>query len=251
MSGRGSQQQHSLPKNTSAEKKVTFSPETLLPQKIGATEESVITPSSSSFGFSYAKAAAKNSPPSKKELRKRQATALKMLQIPTKPLEFKVVRVMINDSRPLKNLHGQKRDKLVRQIATEAGIAKYTALTSTIGNSILEFYVPAGTYDQAITRFNSFGLRILEKFDPAARPSYGTQSAEACQKATVNRLAHLCLAAKVVNLQDTILSGFFDEVKIAVLIKVREVTKNPLKTLGRQTTDVMEMGETADLSHDH
>jgi hypothetical protein len=57
---------------------------------------------------------------------------------------------------------------------------------------------------------------------------------ESCNSSTINRLTHLCLAARVVNLQDTILEGAPPEIRAAVLDKVRKIKNNPNATLGRQ-----------------
>jgi hypothetical protein len=197
---------------------------------------------------SYANAAAKQAPG--KLLKQRQAAVQRLLAPVCEPLQFKVIRTMVNDSRPLRNLRGRPRDQMLKQVASEIGIGKIAALSSTIGNSILEFYVPTGTVEMAKTRLQARGMRILDdSFQPFALPPHSRQSAETCKASTVNRLAHLCLSARVVNLQDTILEGAPADIKMAVLEKVRMIKQNPQATLGRQfPAATIDMDE-ADVAH--
>ena len=191
-----------------------------------------VSPSSASK-VSYAAIASRQT---QKMLKQRQIAVQKMLAPTHEPAQFSVIRIGINDSRPLRNIRGTARDKLVKEVANSLGISKFTILASTIGNSILEFYVPVGTVDVVMTKLKDANVQILENFDPFKLPTHGRQSAESCKVSTVNRLAHLCLVAKLVNLQDTILKGAPADVKSAVLDKFRIVTKNPQATLGRQSS---------------
>ena len=216
---------------------------------LGPTSFSSLT----SDKVSYAHVASKQA---KVILKKRQIAASKMLAPTHEPIQYTVVRIAINDSRPLRNVKGAARSKLVKEVANTLGIGKFTILASTIGNSILEFYIPVGTLDVAMERLKEANVQVLDNFDPFKLPSFGKQSAEACKASTVNRLTHLCLVAKLVNLQDAILQGAPVEVKAAVLAKVRTITRNPQATLGRQhghssTAVVMaddNMDETASVS---
>jgi hypothetical protein len=63
----------------------------------------------------------------------------------SKPLEFDVVRVAINDSRPLKHTRGKNRDRILQALTSQLGVSKFTAAVSTIGNAIVEIYTPTAT----------------------------------------------------------------------------------------------------------
>ncbi|KAI9344417.1 hypothetical protein BDR26DRAFT_917375 [Obelidium mucronatum] len=175
---------------------------------------------------------------------KRAQAAQRLMRPVSEPLQFKVIRMGINDNRPLRNVVGKERDKIVKELAATIGIGKFTVLTSTIGNSIIEFYVTAAAYDTAVKRIQDCGGNVLSNFSPFARPPHAQQSPEASKTSTVNRLSHLCLSARTVNLQDTIMEGAPDNIKSAVLEKVRQITGNPRRTIGRQAPHFVDDMET-------
>ncbi|KAJ3051309.1 hypothetical protein HK102_012092, partial [Quaeritorhiza haematococci] len=126
-------------------------------------------------------------------------------------------------------------DKLIKSLANALGIGKFVVLASTIGNAIVEFYVTEIAYNTVVKQLKDSGAQVLDSFNPFAKPSHGRQSDEACKASIVHRLTHLCLMARTVNLQDTIVDGASQDIKDAVLTKAREITKNPSLTLGRQS----------------
>ena len=179
---------------------------------------------------SYAAATAKQLPT---RLVKRAAS--KLLVPVSEPLEFDVVRVVINDSRPLKNTRGKNRDRILQALTSQLGVNKFTAAVSTIGNAIVEIYTPTATKQLVKERAESSGLQVLsDSFDPLKPPAHSQISKEECQNKAVQRLAHLCLKARTVNLQDTILRGAPTPLKERILELVRAKSNNPKLTLGRQ-----------------
>ena len=187
--------------------------------------------------LSYAHAAKSQLPllSQKQMLQRRNRAVQQMLAPPSEPLKFKCVRIGINDTRPLRDIRGKSRDKLIKSLANALGVGKFVVLASTIGNAIVEFYVTEIAYNTVVKQLKDSGAQVLDNFNPFAKPSHGRQSDEACKASIVNRLTHLCLMARTVNLQDTIVDGASQDIKDAVLTKAREITKNPSLTLGRQS----------------
>ena len=186
----------------------------------------------------YAAAAAKGSNP-KRIIRKRQEAARRLFQPVQEPLKFAAIRIAVTDTRPLRNVRGKEREKLLRETAKTLEISQWTACASTIGNSVIEFYVTSQAEAQARQRLRQQEVEILEDFDPFKQPAHATQSKEACKIATVKRLTHLCLIAKVRNLQDAILKGASQEIRSAVLQRYRDILQNPEAVLGRESTSSM------------
>jgi hypothetical protein len=58
--------------------------------------------------------------------------ASKLLVPVSKSLEFDIVRVAINDSRPLKHTRGRNRDRILQSLTSQLGVNKFTAAVSTI-----------------------------------------------------------------------------------------------------------------------
>jgi hypothetical protein len=153
----------------------------------------------------------------------------------SEPLEFDVVRSVINDSRPLKHTIGKNMDRILQAFTSQLGINNYTAAVSTIGNAIVEIYTPTATKQLVKERAESNGLLVLsDNFDPLKPPAHSQISKEECQNKAVQRLAHLCLKAHTVNLQDTILRGAPPPLKEKILELARSKSINPKLTLGRQ-----------------
>ena len=159
--------------------------------------------------------------------------AVRLLEPRKDPLEFKAIRVRINDTRPLMNVKGKERQRILTETVKNIGIHGHTALISTVGNSILEIYVTAEFEKSARDRITSRQLELLDNYNINQQPTYAQQSKEACREAIVKRLTHLCLIAKPRNLQEAILAGADEEMRDAVLDRYRKVSDKPDAVLGR------------------
>ena len=170
--------------------------------------------------------------------------ATKLLQPKRDPMEFSVVRIKINDTRPLRNVKGKERAKILRETSKVLGVEKSTALISTIGNSIIEFYIPGKDEATVRERLVSKKVEIIEGVLASHQPTHAQQSPEACKESTVKRLTHLCLVARTKNLQETILEGSDQATRSAVLERYRMVLKNPDAPLGRPRVPVESIMQT-------
>ncbi|KAJ3023084.1 UNVERIFIED_CONTAM: hypothetical protein HDU68_008811 [Siphonaria sp. JEL0065] len=79
------------------------------------------------------------------------------------------------------------------------GTAKFVALVSTIGSSIIEFYVTETVYLTIISLIQKTNAQILKDYSWLLP----MQSKEACLALTANHLARLCFTAWTVNRQVT------------------------------------------------
>ncbi|ORY49634.1 hypothetical protein BCR33DRAFT_713953 [Rhizoclosmatium globosum] len=79
--------------------------------------------------LSYAHAAKSQLPllSQKQMLQRRNRAVQQMLAPPSEPLKFKCVRIGINDTRPLRDIRGKSRDKLIKSLANALGIGNQSA----------------------------------------------------------------------------------------------------------------------------
>ncbi|KAJ3260562.1 hypothetical protein HDU77_001320, partial [Chytriomyces hyalinus] len=74
--------------------------------------------------------------------RSRQKKALKMAKAVPEPKEFAVLRVELHSSRQLRACSLRERKHLIDAFVGQMGVRHNVALTSSIGNSIIELYCP-------------------------------------------------------------------------------------------------------------
>ena len=171
----------------------------------------------------------------------------KLLAPKREPLEFRAIRIRVHDTRPIRDIKGKERQRILQETAKTLGIQEQTALISTIGNSIIEFYVPAGDEATVRKRLEDRKMDIVDGVNVNHQPPHAKQSKEACIETRVKRLTHMCLVAKTRNLQETILEGADQDLRDAVLQRYRKIVDEPDATIGRiQTPSVTEQSMETD-----
>jgi hypothetical protein len=140
------------------------------------------------------------------------------------PLEFARIHVKV-DAREMRRARDRNcLDRTVKEIYRHAGVPQRDVfLHSTIGNSIVELYVPALARDYIAGSLKMKGVPVEDSFDPTQVPTYGRITQEEAKDFIVRRLAFLYRRARLVRLKACVLSGFNEEICEAV----KEAVNNP------------------------
>jgi hypothetical protein len=165
---------------------------------------------------SYAEAARKNAGrESRRTIQRRVGRMFEPRS--TEPLEFKKVHVKVDAREMRRAKNTGSLDRTVQEITRYAGVPKRDVfLHSCIGNSIVEFYVPALAHDRIVGSLKMAGVPVEASFNPAEVPKFAPVKEQAANAFMVKRLAFLYRRARLVKLKECILSGFTNEICVAV-----------------------------------
>ncbi|KAJ3226297.1 hypothetical protein HDU81_007375 [Chytriomyces hyalinus] len=140
--------------------------------------------------------------------RARQKKALQMAKAVPKPKEFSVIRVELHSSRQLRRCTFRERKHLIDAFVGQMGVCHNVALTSSIGNSIIELYCLTDVVLDVVQILREHSQQVLTAaFTPLAANLNGNALEPAQQEKAAKCLASLCKAACTVNLRNVILAS--------------------------------------------
>lgn len=122
------------------------------------------------------------------------------------PLEFTKLWIRLNNGM-YKRLRqdGLRANEAVKEMLHGIGVKNWVVLSSKIGNSILELYVPTNKMTRVRSRLGRLGITMETQMDVSTQPPFGDRKDNTT--AMIERLAFLYSRTALVNLRGTILSG--------------------------------------------
>ncbi|KAJ3220472.1 hypothetical protein HDU81_011399, partial [Chytriomyces hyalinus] len=138
----------------------------------------------------------------------RQKKALQMAKAVPEPKKFAVIHVELHSSRQLRGCSFRDRKHLIDVFVGQMGVRHNVALTSSIGNSIIELYCPTDVILEVARVLRERGQQVLlAAFNPLISNIDGNRLDATQMEKAAKRLVFLCKAACTVNLHAAILAG--------------------------------------------
>ncbi|KAJ3231082.1 hypothetical protein HDU77_001187 [Chytriomyces hyalinus] len=164
--------------------------------------------------------------------RSRQKRAIKMAKAVPEPKEFAVLHVELHSSRQLHACSLRERKHLINAFVGQMSVRHNVALTSSIGNSIIELYCPTDVVLDVAKVLRERGQQVLTAaFNPLAFDIDGKPLDPTQQEQAAKRLAALCKAARTVNLRAAILAGAPQSLKEATQKVFETIRVSPSDSL--------------------
>jgi hypothetical protein len=148
------------------------------------------------------------------------------------PKDFAVLRVELHSSRQLRACSLQERKHLIDAFVGQMGVRHNVALTSSIGNSIIELYCPTDVVLEVAKVLIERGQQVLTAaFNPLAFDIDGKPLERTQQEKAAKRLAALCKVARTANLRAAILAGAPQSLKEATQKVFETIRASPSDSL--------------------
>jgi hypothetical protein len=148
-----------------------------------------------------------------------------LIQLREAPMEFTRLHLQIQDNRKLK---AQKRPDRAHTISTlfkTIGIRKDVVAFSLIGCSVVEFYVAAVNSKEVINSLKEHKAVIIDDFDRFNPPPY-LKDPSTFGRNLVTRLSVLISRSRFKKLDEAILEGAHEDLKIAINDRINERKAN-------------------------